>query len=93
MHGTVVRPTTYLASLDVKTAFDKAKPKHMAKILDGHNTNGWLVTLVPRDQAQHRTSLSNQDKQLMHSLRNMDLELAIRSLEKLHEKRDLPAGF
>ena len=27
-HGTVVRPTMYLASLDVKTAFDEAKPKH-----------------------------------------------------------------
>ena len=25
-HGSVVRPTMYLASLDIKTAFDKAKP-------------------------------------------------------------------
>ena len=28
-HGTVVRPTLYLASLDIKTAFDEARPKHM----------------------------------------------------------------
>ena len=30
-HGTVVRQTMYLASLDIKTAFDEAKPKHVAK--------------------------------------------------------------
>ena len=29
-HGTVVRTTMYLASLDIKTAFDDAKPKHVA---------------------------------------------------------------
>ena len=42
-HGTVVRPTMYLASLDIKTAFDEAKPKHVAKIMDSHNTHGWLI--------------------------------------------------
>ena len=31
-HGTVVRPTLYMASLDIKTAFDEAKLKHVAKI-------------------------------------------------------------
>ena len=30
------------------------------------------VTLVPREQAQQRTSLTDQEKQLLHSLRNMD---------------------
>ena len=29
----------YLASLDIKTAFDEAEPKHVAIILNGHN---WL---------------------------------------------------
>ena len=28
-HGTVVRPTMCMASLDIKTAFDEAKPKHV----------------------------------------------------------------
>ena len=41
-HGSVVRPTMYLASLDIKTSFDEAKPKHVAKILDSHDTQGWL---------------------------------------------------
>ena len=42
-HGTVVRPTMFLVSLDIKTAFDEAKPKHVARILDDHNTHGgWL---------------------------------------------------
>ena len=39
--GTVVRPTVYMASLDIKTAFDEAKPKHVAKIMDSHNTHGF----------------------------------------------------
>ena len=29
-HGTVVRSTMYLASLDIRTAFDEAKTKHVA---------------------------------------------------------------
>ena len=37
--GSVVRPTMYLASLDIKTAFDEARPKHVAKIMDNHDTH------------------------------------------------------
>ena len=55
-HGTVVRPTMYLASLDIKTAFDGAKPKHVARFfLNGHNTHGWLIAALPRE-----TSLSGK---------------------------------
>ena len=50
-HGTEVRPTMYLASLDIKTAFDEAKPKHVAKISDGHNTHGWLIAALLREIA------------------------------------------
>ena len=50
-HGAVVRPTMYLASLDIKTAFDEAKPKHVAKILDGHNTHGWLIAAHLREMS------------------------------------------
>ena len=42
-HGTAVRPTMYLASLDIKTAFDEAKKKHVAKISDSHKMHGWLI--------------------------------------------------
>ena len=42
-HGSAVRPTMYLASLDMKTAIDETKPKHVAKILDSHATHGWLI--------------------------------------------------
>ena len=41
-HGTVVRPTMFLASLDIKTAFDEAKPKHVVRILQDHNADGFL---------------------------------------------------
>ena len=30
-HGSVVRPTMYLAIMDIKTAFDEARPRHVAK--------------------------------------------------------------
>ena len=32
-HGSVVRPTMYLASMDIKTAFDVARPNHIAQIM------------------------------------------------------------
>ena len=50
-HGTVVRPTMYLASLDIKTSFDEAESKHVAKILDGHNTHGWLIEALLREMS------------------------------------------
>ena len=49
--GTVVRPTMYMASLDIKTAFDEAKPKHMAKIMDNHNTHGWIIAALLREMS------------------------------------------
>ena len=49
------------------------------------------VTLVPHEQPQQRTFLSDQEEQLLHSLRNMGPERAMRSLEKLREKHEPPA--
>ena len=39
-HGCVARPTLFLASLDIKTAFDDAKPKHVANIMYRHGFHG-----------------------------------------------------
>ena len=50
-HQTVVRPTMYMASLDIKTAFDEAKPKHVAKIMDSHNTHGWIIAALLREMS------------------------------------------
>ena len=47
-HGTVVRQTMYLANLDIK-AFDEAKPKQVANILDSHNAHGWLIAALLRE--------------------------------------------
>ena len=47
--GTLVRSTLYLASLDIKTAFAEAKPKHVAKIKDSHDTHGWIIAALLRD--------------------------------------------
>ena len=50
-HGTVTRPTQYLASLDIKTAFDEARPKHVAKIMDSHSTHGWIISALLREMS------------------------------------------
>ena len=39
-HGRVIRPTMFEASLDIKTAFDEAKPSHIAKNMESHKTHG-----------------------------------------------------
>ena len=42
-HGSVIRPTLCLASLDIKTAFDEARPRHVAKSTENHYRHGWLI--------------------------------------------------
>ena len=59
-------------------------PQSLAEVVEA-------VTLVPREQAQQRTFLSDQEEQLLHSLRNVGRERAMRSLEKLRERHDPPA--
>ena len=47
--GSVVRPTTHQASMDVKTALDEAKPRHVAKIMENRDTHGWLIAAFLRE--------------------------------------------
>ena len=47
----MVRPTMYLVSMDTKTAFDEARPRHVAKIMESHNTHGWNVSALLREMA------------------------------------------
>ena len=37
-----------MASLDIKTAFDEASPKHIAKIMESHKIHGWLISALLR---------------------------------------------
>ena len=39
----------YVASMDVKTAFDVAKPKRTAKFLQEQNMHGWLIAASLRE--------------------------------------------
>ena len=41
----------YMASLDIKTAFVEAKPKHVANMLDSHNAQGWLIAALLREMS------------------------------------------
>ena len=50
-HGSVVRTTIFLASLDIQTAFDEAKPRHVAKMMESHNTRGWIVSALLREMS------------------------------------------
>ena len=37
-HGSVVRPRMCLASLEIKKAFDEARPRHVARLMENHDT-------------------------------------------------------
>ena len=50
-HGSTVRPTKYVASLDIKTAFNEAEPKHVAQTMDSHSTHGWLIAALLREMS------------------------------------------
>ena len=50
-HESVIRPTMYLASMDIKTDFDVARPKHIARIMEGHNGHGWIIAALLRETA------------------------------------------
>ena len=50
-HGSAARPTMSLASLDIKTAFDEAKPKHVAHFFDSHDTHGWSSAALLREMS------------------------------------------
>ena len=46
-----MRPTMYLASMDIKTAFDEARPRHVSKITENHDTDGWLIAVLLREMS------------------------------------------
>ena len=48
-HGSVVRPTKFMASLDVKTAFDEVRPRQIAKIMENHDIHWWLIDALLRE--------------------------------------------
>ena len=56
-HGSVIRPTMFLASLDLKTAFDEARPRHVAQIMEETTKfHGWTITAFPSEIAGTGTS-------------------------------------
>ena len=49
--ASVVRPTMYLASMDIKTTFDEARPRDVANTMEGHNTHGWFISALLREKS------------------------------------------
>ena len=48
-HGSVIRPTKYLASMHIKTLFDVAGPRHIAKIVEDLDVHGWIIAALLRE--------------------------------------------
>ena len=40
-----------LACLDIRTVFDEARPRHVAKIMGSHSTHGWIISALLRKVA------------------------------------------
>ena len=49
-HGSEKRPTMYVASMDICTAFDVARPKHIAKMMGDQDVHGWITTALLREK-------------------------------------------
>ena len=47
-------PAMYLTSMDIKTAFDVARPMHTAKITGDHNVHGWITAAILRETILRR---------------------------------------
>ena len=50
-HGSEKRPATYLASMDIETAFDVARPKHITIVIGDQEVHGWITEALLRDTA------------------------------------------
>ena len=48
-HGSVVRPTMYLASMDSETPVGVAKPKRIAQLVEDHDVHGWIIAALLRE--------------------------------------------
>ena len=48
--GSEKRPM-YLASRDIETAFDAARPRRMAKIVVNQDVHGWITAALSRELA------------------------------------------
>ena len=50
-HGSEKRPTMYVANMDTKTAFDVARPMHIATAMEDPNVHGWITAALLREIA------------------------------------------
>ena len=48
-HGRAKRPTMYLAGMDIKTVFDVARPRHIARMMGDQDVHGWITAAVSRE--------------------------------------------
>ena len=50
--GSDRRHTTHTASMEIKAAFGVARPKHIANILGGRDTHGWITGALRREMVK-----------------------------------------
>ena len=58
-HDNEKKPTMYLANMDIKTAFDMARPKHIAKLVVDQDFHGWLTAALFREMADLKDHIEN----------------------------------
>ena len=68
-HGIERRPAMYLTSMDIKTAFDVARPMHTAKITGDHNVHGWITAAILRETILRRYLSFSRDASVRGALK------------------------
>ena len=48
-HGSEMGPTMYLASMEIKTVFDVARPKHFSQNMVDQEVHGWVTAALLRE--------------------------------------------
>ena len=43
----------YIASIDIKTAFDVARPRHLAEIIGNQDDHGWITAALLQEMKRH----------------------------------------
>ena len=70
-HGSVKGPTMYLASMEIKTVFEVARPKHFLKIVVDQEVHGWVTAALLREMVglEGQATFANVDSSVRRALK------------------------
>ena len=82
-HGSQKRPSMYIAIKDIKTAFDVARPKRIAKFMGDQDVHGWITAAPLREMTEH-VSLENVEQVPTHALHPPRERWRSQALSQIH---------